>query len=90
MHCCCWCCYRDVVLSLESTKASGEVVAPFDLTITSVNTELDDNPELVNEEPYEGGWLFGIEFNHDDYEAAFDGEFMTESEYEDFLKEEEH
>jgi glycine cleavage system H protein len=81
----------DVVVSLESTKASGDVAAPFDLQVTSVNQDLEDDPERVNRDPLGEGWLFKASFDHSDIEAAFDNEdFLTEEGYEEFLKEHAH
>jgi glycine cleavage system H protein len=42
---------------VESVKAAGDVYAPVSGTVVAVNEELEDAPELVNEEPFGGGWL---------------------------------
>ncbi len=42
---------------VESVKAASDVYAPVTGVILEVNDELDDSPELVNESPYEGGWI---------------------------------
>ncbi|MDX1534301.1 MAG: glycine cleavage system protein GcvH [Thermoplasmata archaeon] len=42
---------------VESVKAASEVFAPGPGTVTEVNPELDERPELVNESPYDAGWL---------------------------------
>ena len=47
----------EVMVEVESTKSVGEVYAPFTGTVSAVNTVVVDQPELVNSEPYEGGWL---------------------------------
>ena len=47
----------DVLVEVESTKSVGEVYAPFAGTITGVNGAIADSPELVNQSPYEDGWL---------------------------------
>jgi len=47
----------DVLVEVESTKSVGEVYAPFAGTITNVNENISQSPELVNESPYEDGWL---------------------------------
>lgn len=52
---------------IESTKAVLEVVSPVSGTVIAVNTALLDNPGLVNEEPYAGGWIAEIELG--DFEA---------------------
>lgn len=44
----------------ESVKAASDIYAPIDGEIVEVNSELEAAPELVNSEPYGGGWLFKI------------------------------
>jgi glycine cleavage system H protein len=46
---------------VESTKSVSEIYAPVAGTIVEVNTELVDNPQRVNEDPYGDGWMFVIE-----------------------------
>jgi glycine cleavage system H protein len=45
---------------VESTKSVSEIYAPVSGEITAVNTELNDNPERLNEDPYGDGWMFVI------------------------------
>ena len=42
---------------IESVKAVSELFAPLAGEIVEVNTKLTDKPELVNEAPYESGWM---------------------------------
>ena len=44
----------------ESVKAASDIYAPISGEIIAVNGELESSPELVNSEPYEGGWIFKI------------------------------
>jgi glycine cleavage system H protein len=46
--------------TVESVKAVSDLVAPISGTIEQVNTEVQSNPELVNEDPYSKGWLIVI------------------------------
>lgn len=48
--------------ALESVKASSELLAPVSGTIVEVNTELEDAPEKINEDPY-GAWIVKIEMS---------------------------
>ena len=41
----------------ESVKAASDIYAPVSGEIVAVNDALSDSPELVNSEPYEGGWI---------------------------------
>ncbi len=45
---------------LESTKATVDLTCPVTGEVVEVNTELDMRPELVNESPYEEGWILKI------------------------------
>lgn len=47
----------DVFAEVESTKSVGEVYAPVAGVVTARNESLMDTPELVNQDPYETGWL---------------------------------
>ncbi len=49
------------VAVLESVKAASDIYAPINGTITAINKELEDHPELINSNPYREGWLFIIE-----------------------------
>ena len=50
--------------SLESVKAVSDMVMPVSGEVLAVNTDLEDAPELLNQEPYSGGWI--IEIKPDD------------------------
>jgi glycine cleavage system H protein len=45
---------------LESTKSVSDVYAPVSGTVVARNEALDATPELVNSDPYAGGWLFDL------------------------------
>lgn len=45
---------------LESTKSVSDVYAPVEGEVVARNEALDATPELVNNDPYQGGWLFEI------------------------------
>ena len=46
--------------SMESGKWVGRIYAPLSGKVESSNQELEDSPELINESPYEKGWMFKI------------------------------
>jgi glycine cleavage system H protein len=46
---------------VESTKSVSEIFAPVTGTVVAVNDELVNAPELINSDPYGGGWLIEIE-----------------------------
>ncbi len=45
---------------VESVKTASDIYTPVSGEITAVNKAVTENPELVNKEPYGGGWLFKI------------------------------
>ncbi|MBW1817557.1 MAG: glycine cleavage system protein GcvH [Deltaproteobacteria bacterium] len=47
--------------TIESVKAVAEVFLPVGGKVVSVNTQLEDSPDLVNRSPYENGWMVEIE-----------------------------
>jgi glycine cleavage system H protein len=46
---------------IDSVKAVSDLYAPLDGEVVEVNTRLDDEPELINDSCYEGGWMIRIE-----------------------------
>jgi glycine cleavage system H protein len=53
---------------IESTKSVAPLFAPMSGVVESVNQEVLDNPELVNQDPFGAGWLY--EFVVDGWEAC--------------------
>ena len=47
----------DVMAVAESVKAASDIYAPISGKIVSINENLEESPELVNESPYEFGWM---------------------------------
>jgi len=45
---------------VESVKAASDIYAPVTGEIVEINEDLEDSPELINDEPYEGGWIAKI------------------------------
>ena len=46
---------------VESVKAVSDLFAPVTGVVIEANTTLEDQPELVNSEPYEDGWMIRVE-----------------------------
>lgn len=53
----------DICGTIESVKASAELYAPVSGKIIEVNTNLEDTPEVLNEDPYGNGWILLIEMS---------------------------
>ncbi|MEC2392543.1 glycine cleavage system protein H [Bacillus toyonensis] len=49
--------------SVESVKTVSELYAPVSGKVVAVNEELSDQPELVNESPYDGAWMVKVELS---------------------------
>ena len=47
--------------AIESTKATSDLFAPVAGKVVKVNDALASNPGLINDDPYQGGWLVEIE-----------------------------
>ncbi len=75
----------DIIATIESVKAAADVYAPVGGKVVAVNAELDDNPELVNEDPYGEAWLIKLEIADP---AELDG-LMDAAAYEAYCKERE-
>jgi glycine cleavage system H protein len=50
---------------VESVKSVSDLYSPVDGEVTEVNTELEDDPSLVNAEPYAAGWMFRVRVAED-------------------------
>ena len=72
----------DELGTLESVKAVSEFLTPVGGEVIEVNERLEDNPNLVNEDPYGEGWLVKIS-------GSVEGEELLDAAaYQEFLEEE--
>lgn len=53
----------DTITEVESTKSVSDIYAPVTGTVAAVNDSLDDQPELLNSDPYGDGWICSIEMS---------------------------
>ena len=61
--------------TVESVKTLSDVFCPVTGTVVKINEQLDDAPELVNESPYDQGWLIEVKPTASgEYEALMDAE----------------
>ncbi|KAG7267125.1 hypothetical protein CRUP_021775 [Coryphaenoides rupestris] len=68
--------------ALESVKAASELYSPLTGEVTEINTDLADNPSLVNKSCYKEGWLIKMTIENP---AELDG-LMDDAAYEKFVK----
>ena len=72
----------DELGTLESVKAVSEFLTPVGGEVIEINERLEDNPNLVNEDPYGEGWLVKIN-------GSVEGkELLDAVAYQEFLEEE--
>jgi glycine cleavage system H protein len=50
---------------VESTKSVSDIYSPLSGTVTARNDRLDEQPELINSDPYGEGWIFELEASDD-------------------------
>jgi len=53
----------DTVATVESVKAAADVNFPASGTITAINEDLADEPEVLNSDPYEAGWMIKMKLD---------------------------
>ena len=56
----------DVFGVVESVKAASDLFMPVSGEIVEVNEDLNDSPELINDAPYEGGWIIKVKISDSD------------------------
>lgn len=71
----------EIIGMIDSQKASAELYAPVSGVIVEVNEVLEDDPALINSDPYEEGWIARIEL--EDIEQL--DELMTAEDYEEHI-----
>ncbi len=73
----------DEIGTVESVKAASEIYAPAPGEVVAVNGDLEDSPELVNQDPYGKGWMVRMRLSADP------SGLMSASEYQEFIAEQE-
>ena len=73
----------EAICAVESVKTAADVLTPVSGEVVEVNEELEDAPELINEDPYTA-WIFKIRMD-DESEL---NELLDEDEYADFCENE--
>ncbi len=68
---------------VESVKAVSDLFTPVGGEVTEINAGLENDPALVNREPFEGGWLFKLKLSGDAQTSGL----LSAADYETFTKE---
>jgi len=71
----------DEACAIESAKAAASIYAPLSGKVTEVNQQIEDDPGLINSDPYAEGWIYKIELADADQVASL----MDAAKYEEFL-----
>ena len=72
---------------VESVKSVSDLYSPVDGEVAEVNSDLEDDPSLVNAEPYALGWLFRVRVPQDgDGQPALPADLLSAAEYEELTK----
>jgi glycine cleavage system H protein len=53
----------EVFGSVESSKSVSELISPVSGEVAAVNTSLEASPELLNDDPYGGGWMIRVKLD---------------------------
>ncbi|MGV7220629.1 MAG: glycine cleavage system protein GcvH [Nitrospinales bacterium] len=76
---------RDQTMGVvESVKTVSDLYAPVSGTVTSANTDLEAQPELVNQDPYGKGWMIEIDIS----DLAELDSLLSAEKYAEFIQEE--
>jgi len=67
---------------IESVKTFSELYTPASGEVVEINAALEDAPELVNSDPYNGGWMIKLKLTNP---GEID-RLLSSSEYEDFIE----
>ena len=67
---------------IESVKATSELISPLSGEVVKVNEQLKDQPELINDSPYEDGWMLTIKLSNP---SELDS-LMTSDQYKAYLQ----
>ena len=73
---------KDSVGTLEAVKTVADIYSPVTGEVIEVNDNLESSPELINEDPYEEGWILKIKISKKD---ELDG-LLSNSDYEKMIK----
>lgn len=72
----------DSIGSIEARKTVADIYAPFSGVVLSVNQEVLDTPTLLNDDPYDSGWLVEVALDDSDELKGL----MTADDYADYVE----
>ncbi len=72
---------EDGIAVVESVKAASDIYAPVAGIVVDANADLADSPEIINEDPYERGWIYRLKPN----DVGEVEQFMSADAYQEFI-----
>ncbi len=73
---------KESIGTLEAVKTVADIFSPLSGDILELNENLESNPELINEDPYNSGWILKIKINNlEEVESL-----LSNSDYEKLIK----
>lgn len=73
---------KDSIGTLEAVKTVADIYSPLKGKIVEINDQLEDNPEYINENPYDSGWIIKLKIdNIDEYKSL-----LSNKDYEKLIK----
>jgi len=67
--------------TVEAVKTVSDLFMPVAGTVLEINSDLEGSPELVNEDPYEKGWMIKIELS----DASSLDEMLSQADYQEVI-----
>ena len=72
----------DVFRTVEAVKTVADLYIPVSGKVVEINEDLESNPELINSNPYEDGWIIKIELSN----LSEINDLLTKEDYEGLIK----
>ena len=72
--------------TIESTKVASEMYSPLSGNVVSVNTDLVENPQWINEDPQGKAWMVKIKIENQDELS----DLLDQASYEELIEKESH
>jgi glycine cleavage system H protein len=66
---------------VESVKSVSDIYSPVDGEVTQINDGIEDDPAVVNADPYGEGWLFRVRLSAEDEDEAEPSGLLSAEEY---------
>ena len=72
---------NDISGTIEAVKTVADIFAPLTGEVIDINSQLENNPEYVNSDPYDKGWLIKIRIDKDSKDDAL----LSHQEYSEMI-----